>query len=172
MQQFGGMVVHSGGHASGFKNRDDSDSYDTDGTRLFQVRGTNDWNTRAVQVEEEPQSLNSGDVFILETLKENYLWFGKGCNGDEREFGKSIITTVIGRRSFETVTEGQEPAEFWSALGYDIANGRPTYAEFKESQVQEYREPRLFQCSNALGYFYVEEIFDFDQEVKVSVAGV
>ena len=166
MQQFGGMVVHAGGHASGFKNRDDTDSYDTDGTRLFQVRGTNEWNTRAVQVEEEVQSLNSGDVFILETPKDNYLWFGKGCNGDEREFGKKIIGTVIGRSGFETVMEGQEPAEFWSALGYDIANGRPAYAELKESQAQEYREPRLFQCSNALGYFYVEEIFDFDQEVK------
>lgn len=29
---------------------------------------------------------------------------------------------------------------------------------------EEYRAPRLFQCSNNRGYFYVEEIFDFDQE--------
>ncbi|EDQ85244.1 uncharacterized protein MONBRDRAFT_34323 [Monosiga brevicollis MX1] len=164
MQQFGGMVVHAGGHASGFKNVADQDSYDTDGTRLFQVRGTNDWNTRAVQVEEEPASLNSGDVFILETPKQCYLWFGKGCSGDEREFGRQIIKAVIGNRGFETVTEGQEPAEFWSGLGHDIANGRPHYAEVKEAQMQEYRPPRLFQCSNARGYFYVEEIFDFDQE--------
>eukprot|EP00730_Choanoeca_flexa_P008954 TRINITY_DN12561_c0_g5_i1.p1 TRINITY_DN12561_c0_g5~~TRINITY_DN12561_c0_g5_i1.p1 ORF type:complete len:835 (+),score=300.76 TRINITY_DN12561_c0_g5_i1:1495-3999(+) len=164
MQQFGGMVVHSGGHASGFKNRDDSDSYDTDGTRLFQVRGTNDWNTRAVQVEEEPQSLNSGDVFILESPKGNFLWFGKGCSGDEREFGKQIIKTVIGNKSYEAVAEETEPAEFWAALGHDISTGRPSYAALKESQVQEYREPRLFQASNVLGYFYVEEIFDFDQE--------
>lgn len=33
----GKMVVHAGGKASGFKNRNDKDSYDTDGTRLFQV---------------------------------------------------------------------------------------------------------------------------------------
>ena len=33
----GKMVVHAGGKASGFKNRADVDSYDKDGTRLFQV---------------------------------------------------------------------------------------------------------------------------------------
>ncbi len=34
----GTLVIHEGGHASGFKNREDKDSYDTDGTSLFQVR--------------------------------------------------------------------------------------------------------------------------------------
>lgn len=27
-------------------------------------------------------------------------------------------------------------------------------------------QPRLFQCSNASGKFWVEEIFDFDQDVR------
>lgn len=44
------MVILSGGKASGFKNIHDYDSYDVDGIRLFQVRGTNDFNTRAEQV--------------------------------------------------------------------------------------------------------------------------
>lgn len=164
MQQFGGMVVHAGGHASGFKNRDDKDSYDTDGTRLFQVRGTNDWNTRAIQVEEEPASLNSGDVFLLESPHGNFIWFGKGCSGDEREYGRQIQKAIVGNKTVDTVMEGSEPNEFWTALGYDISNGRPHYAEVKEDQTDEYHEPRLFQCSNARGYFYVEEIYDFDQE--------
>ncbi|EGD82454.1 villin-1 [Salpingoeca rosetta] len=166
MKQFGGMVVHEGGHASGWKNVDDKDSYDTDGTRLFQVRGTNEWNTRAIQVDEEPKSLNSGDVFILETPQNVFLWYGKGCTGDEREYAKQIVKRVCPKRgaSFEAITEGQEPKEFWQGLGWDIdTQGRPTYAEFKEQAIQEYHEPRLFQCSNARGYFYVEEIFDFDQ---------
>ena len=34
----GRMVVHSGGCASGFKNRKDEDSYDTDGVSLFHVK--------------------------------------------------------------------------------------------------------------------------------------
>ena len=28
-------------------------------------------------------------------------------------------------------------------------------------------QPRLFQCSNASGKFWVEEIFDFDQDVGI-----
>ena len=34
----GRLVIHSGGKASGFKNRADSDAYDLDGTSLFHVR--------------------------------------------------------------------------------------------------------------------------------------
>ena len=73
----GKMVVHSGGRASGFKNRADSDSYDVDGTRLFHVRGTNEFDTRAVQVEEKASSLNSNDCFVLETPACTYIWYGK-----------------------------------------------------------------------------------------------
>ena len=71
------MVIHSGGRASSFKNRFDSDSYDVDGTRLFHVRGTNEFDTRAVQVEENASSLNSNDCFVLETPKATYIWYGK-----------------------------------------------------------------------------------------------
>ena len=73
----GRMVVHAGGKASGFKNRADTDSYDVDGTRLFHVRGTNELNTRAVQVEEKASSLNSNDCFVLETPPCTYIWYGK-----------------------------------------------------------------------------------------------
>ena len=73
----GRMVVHAGGRASGFKNRADTDSYDVDGTRLFHVRGTNELNTRAVQVEEKASSLNSNDCFVLETPPCTYIWYGK-----------------------------------------------------------------------------------------------
>ena len=71
------MVVYSGGRASSFKNRADQDSYDIDGTRLFHVRGTNEFNTRAVQVEEKASFLNSNDCFVLETPGYTYIWYGK-----------------------------------------------------------------------------------------------
>lgn len=66
-----------GGKASGFKNRFEGDTYDVDGTRLFQVKGTSTLNTRAVQVEELASSLNTNDCFVLETPMETYIWYGK-----------------------------------------------------------------------------------------------
>ena len=77
------MVIHSGGKASGFKNRQDADEYDKDGTALFHVRGTEEENTRAVQVEEKAASLNSGDCFVLQTPATVYVWKGAGANDVE-----------------------------------------------------------------------------------------
>jgi len=157
----GRMVVHAGGRASGFKNRADSDSYDVDGTRLFHVRGTNEFNTRAVQVEEKASSLNSNDCFVLETPKCTYIWYGKGCSGDERQLADKISAAVSPGREPVKITEGGEPPEFWDSLG-----GKTEYASGKWlEEVTPPPPPRLFQCSNASGYFTVEEIFDFAQEV-------
>lgn len=169
------MVVHTGGIGSGFKNVDQADEYDTDGVRLFQVRGTNDYNTRAVQVEERAASLNSGDVFILETPEQMYIWNGKGCSGDEREFAKKIVGKIHGvaskNREPEILMEGSEPENFWKCLGVEnpgevTAENRPAYGaiDYGADDPKDVRPPRLFQCSDARGYFWAEEVFDFDQE--------
>lgn len=74
----GKMVVFSGGKASGFRNVRDRDSYDEDGTRMFRVRGTSAGDdVRAVQVEEAAASLNSEDVFVLETKDAAWIWTGR-----------------------------------------------------------------------------------------------
>ena len=91
----GKMIVYSGGkvfrqlinlklflklnlfQASGFKNVHDHDTYDTDGTRLFRVRGTCAEDVRAEQVPEEAASLNSEDVFILESPGNTWIWAGQ-----------------------------------------------------------------------------------------------
>jgi len=155
----GKMIVHGGGIASGFKNRSDQDQYYTgDGSRMFQVRGTDDLNTRAMQVPTKAGSLNSGDVFILETPKSLFLWCGKFSSGDEREHAKNIVKTIT-KKEYQIITEGSEPAAFWEALG-----GKTEYMEVIQDTDPHFRTPRLFQCSNNRGYFYVEEIFDYDQE--------
>jgi hypothetical protein len=165
----GGIVVHAGGIGSGFKNVEQADVYDTDGVRLFHVRGTNEWNTRAVQVEERAIALNSTDAFILETPEQLYAWFGKGCNGDEREFAKRMAPRLHGLttkgRSPENVPEGMEPENFWNCLG-----GKKPYAGegVPDAPEIEARDPRLFQVSNARGYMWAEEIEDFAQEDLIS----
>ncbi len=46
----GNLVIQFGGKASGFKNRKEGDSYDTDGISLFVIKGSDALNTAAVQV--------------------------------------------------------------------------------------------------------------------------
>jgi hypothetical protein len=114
-----------------------------------------------VQVKEQSSSLSSGDVFILETPEQLYLWLGKGCSGDERDFTHKIRTSIKNTEP-ELVTEGSEPAEFWKALGTTPDVGPTSYAKVEVEDTPE-ADPRLFQCSDARGYFWAEEIFDFDQ---------
>lgn len=130
-------------------------------TRLFHVHGTNEYNTKAIEVPVRASSLNSNDVFVLKTPSCCYLWYGKvgttrqrggcchprrnvpissslagagdeaavlawqGCSGDEREMGKMVADT-ISKTEKPVVAEGQEPPEFWLALG-----GKSQYANSK-----------------------------------------
>ena len=73
----GKMVVHSGGVASGFRNREDEEEGSESDTRLFQVRGTTEVNCRAVQVKGKASSLNSNDCFILDCPERLYIWKGQ-----------------------------------------------------------------------------------------------
>ena len=56
------------------------------------------------------------------------------------------LVPAITKGSYSTVTEGSEPAEFWAALG-----GKGPYASSKVLEEPKYKEPRLFQCTNAVG---------------------
>lgn len=70
-------------------------------------------------------SLNSNDVFLLLTQSEGFLWYGKGCSGDERELAKELAGRVAPRfaEDFEKVQEAKEPQRFWEFLG-----GQGSYA--------------------------------------------
>jgi len=39
-------------------------------------------------------SLNTNDVFLLKTGRNNYIWYGKGSTGDEREMAKKIAAFI------------------------------------------------------------------------------
>uniref|UniRef100_A0A3P8TM97 Villin like n=1 Tax=Amphiprion percula TaxID=161767 RepID=A0A3P8TM97_AMPPE len=110
--------------------------------RLFQVRGTSEMNTKATEVPSRASSLNTNDVFLLKTDHKCYLWYGKVS-----------ISDVLSRQDKQVVMEGQEPAEFWVALG-----GKAPYASDKRLQREEPRHsPRLFECSNQTGHDLDEE---------------
>uniref|UniRef100_A0A8C7DWY3 Villin-1 n=1 Tax=Oncorhynchus kisutch TaxID=8019 RepID=A0A8C7DWY3_ONCKI len=127
--------------------------------RLFHIHGTNEFNTRAIEVPARSSSLNSNDVFVLSTDTCCYLWYGKGCCGDEREMGKSLAD-IISRREKHVIAEGQETANFWLNLG-----GKTQYANSKRLQEEHNNiTPRLFECSNQTGRFLAMEVTNFNQD--------
>jgi hypothetical protein len=71
----GQMVIYKGGFGSGFNNNRDEETIDD--KYLLQVRGTSQYNTKAVQVDCRASSLNSNDVFVLSTPDTVYIWAGK-----------------------------------------------------------------------------------------------
>ncbi|XP_006867873.1 PREDICTED: villin-1 isoform X2 [Chrysochloris asiatica] len=149
----GRMVVYQGGTSRA------NNSEPTPSTQMFQVRGTSANNTKAFEVPARANNLNSNDVFILKTPSCCYLWCGKGCSGDEREMAK-MVADNISRTEKQVVVEGQEPANFWMALG-----GKAPYANSKRLQEETLAiAPRLFECSNKTGRFLATEIPDFDQD--------
>ncbi|XP_061860680.1 villin-1 isoform X2 [Colius striatus] len=142
----GKMVVYAGGTSRAGGNEP------IPSTSLFQVHGTNEYNTKAFEVPVRASSLNSNDVFVLKTPSCCYL-----C-GDEREMGK-MVADIISKSEKPVVAEGQEPHEFWLALG-----GKSQYANNKRLQEENSSvSPRLFECSNKTGTFLATEIVDFTQ---------
>ncbi|MEE6467429.1 hypothetical protein FKM82_007235 [Ascaphus truei] len=148
----GKMIIYEGGTSRVEKKEPEPP------LRLFQVRGTDEFNTKAIEVPARASSLNSNDVFVLKTDSVCYLWCGKGCSGDEREMAKTV-SNIISKQDKQTILEGQEPAEFWVALG-----GKAPYASEKRFQEAVVRyKPRLFECSNQTGRFIMTEVMDFAQ---------
>ncbi|XP_067824462.1 advillin [Heptranchias perlo] len=149
----GKLIIYEGGTGRGGKKTEEPP------VRLFQVRGTDELNTKATEVPARASSLNSNDIFVLKTEQTSYLWCGKGCSGDEREMAKAVANN-LSKREKQTILERQEPSDFWAALG-----GKAPYASDKRFQEEEIEyDPRLFECSNQTGRFIMTEIFDFSQE--------
>ncbi|GFO12419.1 advillin, partial [Plakobranchus ocellatus] len=131
--------------------------------RMFHIRGTNGFNTRAMQVLPRAASLNSNDAFIIESDSKVYIWYGKGASPDERALAMNLLHFLCpdrGNADIVEVNEEEEGRDFWALLG-----GKEPYATGKRLEVNHAdMPPRLFHCSNASGRFKVEEIVDFSQE--------
>nr|XP_033506696.1 scinderin like b isoform X2 [Epinephelus lanceolatus] len=144
------MIIHSGG-----TSRKGGQSQ-TGSTRLFHIRQSSSRATRAVEVEASASNLNTNDVFVLKTPSALFVWRGVGASDEEMDAAKHVVGFLGGNPS--QVSEGKEPADFWSALG-----GKKEYQTSKSLQ-QMINPPRLFGCSNKTGRLTVEEVpGDFTQ---------
>ena len=167
IKMFGGkMLVFSGGRASGFKNIKDHDTYDKDGTRLFRVRGTCPEDVMTTQMQPETAStLDSDDVFVLETPQNTWIWTGKESTSDELNHAKGMTAIISPGKEAKPIAEGSEPDDFWTALG-----GKGTPSKASDELHRPILEPRLFHCSISpqTGKFRAYEIFDFKKEDLVN----
>jgi len=156
----GHLVIFTGGKASGFTNVHDHDTYDVDGTRLFRVRGTCDEDVRAVQIQPETApSLDTDDAFVLEHKQEHtWVWIGDGASDFEKSAALNVAKQVSPDLEAELIEEGNEPEEFWAALG-----GKEDYLKVRRNG--PILDPRLFHCyeSPSSGALRPIEVADFGQ---------
>ncbi|XP_037093391.1 gelsolin, cytoplasmic-like isoform X3 [Pollicipes pollicipes] len=155
----GKMVVFMGGHASGFKNVHDHDTYDADGTRMFHVRGLSEADTRAVQVPEQAAYLSPDDVFVLETPGTTYIWNGQESCEEERAVAPGIAALVSPDSEPTVINQGEEPEEFWAAL--DASADQIGHHEPSSPQ----RAKKMVHCTiNSSGNFIVNDVDGFEQD--------
>eukprot|EP01132_Coremiostelium_polycephalum_P008291 gene8291-10187_t len=147
------MIVHKGKFGS----------YDHNKPGLYEIRGQDDIDIRAVEVDLSAKFLNSHHSFILRHPSQSILYVWNGLNSTDKKKTNAIQLAQNMNSSFsiETVQEGSEPAEFWNVLG-----GKSEY--FNEVSGQKLSsvgyQPRLFICSNATGINEINEETSFIQD--------
>jgi len=113
-----GLQVLKGGIASGFRHVDTHAEFKV---RLMQIKGK-----KHIQVTEVPcasSSLNSGDVFVLNTFTTIFIWIGKECTAFERNKGGTFASALKEQTHFHqaivTIEDGgkDDNKDFWAALG-------------------------------------------------------
>jgi len=141
-----GIRLYEGGVESGFRHVK-PDEYKP---RLLHVKGKK--TVRVTQVGLSGNSLNSGDVFLLDLGLKIYQWNGKGSAGQERMKGAQVARAISDERKglpkVTVLAEGDDAADFWAALG------GPTQVKSaaeggRDELVQDMR--KLFQLSDASG---------------------
>ncbi|KAM6169231.1 villin-like protein [Rhynchocyon petersi] len=128
-------------------------------TQLFHVQGTDNHNTKTTEVPARASSLHSSDIFLLLTAEVGYIWFGKGCSGDQREQAR-MVAQFISKKNKEIVLEGQEPPNFWESLG----GPAPYSSNMRPPEETPSFQPRLFECSSQMGCLVLTEMVFFSQE--------
>eukprot|EP01116_Phalansterium_solitarium_P017589 TRINITY_DN4374_c0_g1_i2.p1 TRINITY_DN4374_c0_g1~~TRINITY_DN4374_c0_g1_i2.p1 ORF type:complete len:277 (+),score=104.04 TRINITY_DN4374_c0_g1_i2:163-993(+) len=87
--------------------------------RLLHLKGKK--TVRVTQVPLSGQSLNSGDVFVLDCGLKLLQWNGKASSGQERlkaaQLSRAISDERKGLPKVTVLAEGDDMPEFWSALG-------------------------------------------------------
>lgn len=158
----GGLIIHRGSREDSSKNTGD--------WRLFCVRGEVEVEGCLVEVECCCASLRSRASLVLLGVQEGqlYLWHGCKSHPGARQVGKRTVERLtqtcpceLGMNSNSSlkvheIEEGNEPKEFWVALG---KQDRKAYDCMLEDPGKYNFTPRLFRLSASSKTFKAEEQF-------------
>ena len=157
----GGIFYLEGGVESGFKHVEPK-TYEK---KLYIVKGKR--YPRVWTKELTANSLNEGDVFILDLGMKLYFWPGKECNVNEKVKGMEVLFNIKNAERgghpvhFYPREDQQADLEFWEELGGKPASINPA---IPDDGVQEgsgddaETKYSLFRVSNASGSLELTEI--------------
>jgi len=145
-----------GGVETGFKHVEAKEY----GARLLHVKGKKNVVVREVPLKLE--SLNSGDVFILDHGLDVYQMNGKECGAMERAKAAELTASIKGERGacklavFEETDTGDSFAnKFWEYLG----GRKPIAAATPDTPAKQ--EKKLFRLSDETGKMLMVEVKGF-----------
>jgi gelsolin len=155
LSYFPNIRIMEGGVDSGFKHVE-PEKYEP---RLLHLKGKK--KVRTMQVEKSHNSLNSGDVFILDNGLEVFKWEGKNCGMFEKNKGREVCDAIKterkGKVKIINLREGdndQDSLRFLQFLGADKNTKIKTEKEGgddKEAEEQGNKIRQLWRLSDASG---------------------
>eukprot|EP01112_Ceratiomyxa_fruticulosa_P009414 TRINITY_DN244_c0_g1_i1.p1 TRINITY_DN244_c0_g1~~TRINITY_DN244_c0_g1_i1.p1 ORF type:complete len:370 (+),score=78.19 TRINITY_DN244_c0_g1_i1:218-1327(+) len=148
----GKITIPEGGVASGFHHVKAEEFK----TRLLHIKGKLGVNRVPVTFE----SMNTGDVFILDAGLKIYNWHGKKAQIFEKDKGIKLSNAIRNQRKGAEVIpveEGSEREDFWIALG-----GKGPISQVTTNDSEADREAKairkLFKLSDAKGKLEFTEV--------------
>jgi len=145
----------SGGVDSGFKHVKPEEYK----PRLIHLKGKK--KIRASQVDLTRDSLNSGDVFILDNGLTIYQWNGKKSGPQEKQKGaamcNSIATDRKGKAKIFVLEDGDKEAGFWSLLG-GFGPVKSAEEGGDDNEADKGGVKALFQLSDATGKLEFKQV--------------
>jgi len=148
----GKLTIMDGGVETGFKHVE-PEKYRP---RLLHVKGTKT-SVRVMEVPLTRDSMNCGDVFILDLGLQIYQFNGRKSGPFERSKAASVVRALgderQGKPAVEVYEEGMKVPHFWKHLG-----GEGTLKEATDDNVGLNAEKVLFRLSDASGKLEFKEV--------------
>jgi gelsolin len=142
------MTTMDGGIDSGF-NKVEPEKYEP---RLLQVKGKK--NVRVTQVPFKMESLNQGDVFILDAGLEIYQWNGESSGIKEKRKGNEVILKIkddrLGKPKSQILDGLEEHDRFWGMLPGEQGEIK-TAAEGGDDEKVDQFTKKLMRITDAIG---------------------